>query len=589
MKQVIIGLLLVLSSISYAQEVNTKKLDKFFNSLEKRNEAMGSIVLSKNGKVLYSKTIGIRYNANDTMISANPKTKYRIWSTTKLITATMILQLVEEGKLSLNTPLDKFFPQIPNSEIITIESMLRHKSGIHDFTQNPSSENWDANFEEPLTPDFMIRLISGYPSDFQPFERQEYSNSNYLLLGYIIENLDKSLYDVSLENRISSKANLKNTHFSSKGLKNLRNKALSFRFAKEWEIVDEGEFSGLVPGGAGGILSTPSDLAKFIEALFKGKLLSRNSLKKMLKGKESYKMGVMTNHFNNNIGYGHTGGNIASESSLFFYPEDSLTVAYCTNGIVIRKEQILNHVLQIYQGQPFNISMDRNTQALIILSVLCLLFVILLLKFRDLLEPRKLLYLGYAISLIFWLGMVISGLLFGGYSHRKDGVFLLDSFYSNSGTTMSSVNFIFSLLCIPFCYALYKSCKKLRTSIIPITPFAIIILSFLGSALYPSPNSLNTIFVNAILLSFLSPLFGMILWRKKAFKRLQLISFTSLFIMLVSIGLFIGRPFTPEFVSNNFGIIQRLFYIGLTLWIVSTSYYFIKDTKLNTENLTNKK
>jgi CubicO group peptidase (beta-lactamase class C family) len=340
-------LFVIASKPIYSQSLNTKKLDELFNSLEKRNEAMGSITISKNGKILYNRAIGYRYVSNDIKILADSATNYRIWSITKTYTAVMILQLAEEGELSLQTTLDNFYPNIPNSNIITIQNMLDHKSGIHDFVQNDTSEDWDTYIKEPLTHEFMVKNISQYNPDFQPGKQFQYSNSNYLLLGYIIEKLDNNLYEISLSNRISSKIGLTSTYFGVNALDTVENKAYSYQFDKQWKKFDEGDFSGLIPAGAGGIVSTTTDMSIFIEGLFTGKLISESGLKEILNIKDSYGLGIMKIPFENTYSYGHTGGYIASESSLFYYPKDSITIAYCTNGIVLRKEEILNHVLFI--------------------------------------------------------------------------------------------------------------------------------------------------------------------------------------------------------------------------------------------------
>jgi CubicO group peptidase (beta-lactamase class C family) len=581
-KLIFLLLLVFIGKIVSCQELNTIKLDELFNSLEKRDEAMGSIVISKKGKILYQRTIGNRFVSNDTTIPADIKTNYRIWSITKTYTATMILQMIEEGKLSLKTTLNKFFPLIPNAETITIQDMLNHKSGIHDFTQNDSNKDWDTNINEPMTKEFMASNIAQYLPDFQPNQGFRYSNSNYLLLGYIIEKVDENLYETSLTNRITSKIGMTNTYFGVEALDSIENKALSYRFNKHWETVDEGEFSGLIPAGAGGIVSTTSDMALFIEALFNGQLISKRSLNEMIPKKdEFYGFGMMQTSFQETInGYGHTGGSIASESSLFYYPKDSLTIAYATNGIVIKKENILNNVLKIYYNKPFAVSMNRYLQALLILGVGVLLFIILKLKYKAFLKTDNLLYLGYIISTLFWLGFFISGLLYGSYNYIKDGVTILDSFYSSSGTFMSSVQFIIALLLILFLYSLYKSCKKIKLNFLPILSIIIIIISMVGSSLFPFPNSLNPIFINVILITIFGPLLASILWKNKNLKTLRLMSVISLILMITSTVLLISRPSIPVFVSNYFGLIQRLLYFGLTLWLFSLSFYFIRVLKL---------
>ena len=334
---------------TYSQELNTAKLNELFDAVERRNEAMGSIAILKNGEILYQRAIGYRFVSDNKKILADIETKYRIWSVTKIYTATMILQLVEEEKLSLNTTLDHFYQEIPNAERITIEQMLRHRSGIHDFTQNqpgaPPAINENSQND-------VVQNIVRFKSDFMPDERLAYSNSNYVLLGYIIEKLDGVSYSNALSNRISLQIGLSDTYFES--LDDVENKSYTYRFDQHWINVDEGDFGGLIPVGAGGIVSTPTDMAIFINALFTGKLISTRSLDMMTKNKD-YGLGIYRMPFFSTMGFGHTGGYIASESSLTYYPQDSLVIAYCTNGIVYKKERILNNVLNICYDKPVSI------------------------------------------------------------------------------------------------------------------------------------------------------------------------------------------------------------------------------------------
>src|SRR5690349_772169 len=131
------GLLtLVLFTVAHAQTLDKAKLNQFFDRLSEKNKAMGSLTVAKDGSVLYSRSIGYsQINAAEKKTST-AATRYRIGSVTKIFTATMIFQLVEEGKLKLTDTLDKFFPQIPNAGKITIAHILAHRSGISDLTED---------------------------------------------------------------------------------------------------------------------------------------------------------------------------------------------------------------------------------------------------------------------------------------------------------------------------------------------------------------------------------------------------------------------------------------------------------------------
>src|SRR5215468_6894086 len=151
-------LTLALGAAGYAQTLDKAKLDQFFDRLAEKNKAMGSLTIAKDGKVLYTRAIGysqINGTEKKPMTAAN---RFRIGSITKMFTATMVLQLVEEGKLKLSDTLDKFFPQIPNAQKITILQILAHRSGIHDAFQDrtlrPSSKT------DPISKDELLALIA---------------------------------------------------------------------------------------------------------------------------------------------------------------------------------------------------------------------------------------------------------------------------------------------------------------------------------------------------------------------------------------------------------------------------------------------
>jgi len=343
-------LLTVLSFVTiFSQSINKSKLDSLLNVLDEKNKSMGSLTISKNGIVLYSRAIGYSFISDNEKIAATEKTKYRIGSITKMFTATMIFQLIEEGKLTPTTPLDKFFPKLPNADKITISNLLNHRSGIHEFTDDPDYETWMALSK---TQDEILALISKHNVDFQPNEKAAYSNSNYVILGYILEKVSKKSYSKNLIERITSKIGLSNTYVGSKINKN-NNESYSYRFDGNWVQANETDTSIL--GGAGCIVSTPTDLTQFIEALFSLKLVSENSLTQMKTITDRYGMGMREIPFYTKKAYGHNGRIDGFVSNLAYFPEDSLAISFCSNGEIYPVNEILIGVLSIYFNQEYAI------------------------------------------------------------------------------------------------------------------------------------------------------------------------------------------------------------------------------------------
>lgn len=341
----------------FSQSINKPKLDSLFNILAEKNKAMGSLAISKNGKVLYSRAFGYSSISDKEKIPSTTLTKYRIGSISKMFTATMIFQLVEEGKIKLATTLDAYFPTIPNAKKITIGNLLNHRSGLHNFTSDPEYQNY---MTQPKTMDEMIAIISKNKVDFEPNEKAAYSNSNYVVLGYIIEKLTKQPYSKNLSQRITSKIGLLNTGFGGKA--NIENNdCYSYNWLNRWEQLPETDMS--IPGGAGSVVSTPTDLTRFIEALFSLKLISQSSLDKMKTMTDGYGMGMFKIPFYNKQGYGHNGGIDGFGSNVCYFPDDSLAIAYCTNGQVYPLNDILIGVLSIYFNRDYKIP-TFNTIAL---------------------------------------------------------------------------------------------------------------------------------------------------------------------------------------------------------------------------------
>src|SRR5918997_2389934 len=260
----------------FAQTPDKAKLDRFFDRLAEKNQAMGSLTIAKDGKVLYSRAIGYSQINGSERKPATPATRSRVGSITKTFTAAMIFQLVEEGKLKLSDTLDKFFPRIPNAKKITIEHILAHRSGIHDFIREPDFRAWSLT---PRTKDETLAFIAKGTPDFEPGEKRSYSNAGYVLLGFVIEKLDGKPYQDALKKRITGKLGLKDTYAGTGKTDVSKKESFSYSYAGDWKQHEEMDLR--VPGGAGAIVSTPSDLVKFIQALFDRKLISQENVNQM--------------------------------------------------------------------------------------------------------------------------------------------------------------------------------------------------------------------------------------------------------------------------------------------------------------------
>jgi D-alanyl-D-alanine carboxypeptidase len=347
-------LTLALSTEGYAQTLDKAKLDQFFDRLAEKNKAMGSLTIAKDGHVLYARAIGysqINGTEKKPLTAAN---RFRIGSITKMFTATMILQLVEEGKVKLTDTLDKFFPQVPNARKITIAQILAHRSGIPNVRRDRDPRRNVST--TPITKEEMLALIVKGAPDFEPDAKQSYSNSGYFLLGLILEKLSGKPYGEALEERITSKIGLKDTYTATGNIDVNKNEALTYaNLGGEWKQHSETHPSILFSAGA--IVSTPSDLSKFIQALFDLKLVSQDSLNQMktMRDGDGLGLGMETFTFAGKTFYGHAGGADNYGAWLAYLPEEKLAVAYTTNAKVYPVVNIVRGVVEIYYNKPFQI------------------------------------------------------------------------------------------------------------------------------------------------------------------------------------------------------------------------------------------
>lgn len=313
---------------------------------------MGSVAISEGGKILYSKTVGITdiYSKQ----RATTATKYRIGSVSKMFTSAMIFKAVEEKKLSLDQTIDAYFPSVPNAKKITISHLLNHRSGIYNIT---NSGNYWTYYTKPKTQIEMIDIIAKAKSDFEPDSKADYSNTNYILLSYILEKIYKKTYGEILTEKITKPLGLKNTYLGNR-INLSKNECYSFTFKETWETEKETDPS--IPIGAGAVVSNPTDLTIFIESLFAEKIISKTSLGQMTTIKDDYGMGIFQVPFDKRKGFGHTGGIDGFSSALVYFADSNVSVALTSNGNNYENNQIIIALLSTYYALPFEMPVFKK-------------------------------------------------------------------------------------------------------------------------------------------------------------------------------------------------------------------------------------
>lgn len=339
--------LVMSGQLACSQSFDSAKLDAYFEQLENHEKFMGSVVLSKDGEVIYSRSMG--YLDFEAGIKADERTKYRIGSITKTITAALVLKAVEENLLSPNQPIGAYFPSITHADKITIGNLLNHRSGIHNFTSNEDYLEWNT---QPKTAEELVAIIAASGSDFEPDSKASYSNSNYVLLTYILENVYGKPYAELVEKHIAEPLGLANTYVSH-GIDPANSEAHSYSFQDVWvrsTITDPS-----IPVGAGAIVSTPVDIIKFGEALFSGKVISEAHLTLMKTIQDGYGMGLFQIPFHERSAFGHTGGIDGFSSTWGYFPEEHVSMAITSNGSVTSTNNVAVALLSAFFDKPYDI------------------------------------------------------------------------------------------------------------------------------------------------------------------------------------------------------------------------------------------
>lgn len=334
------------SSIAFSQNNVREKLSNYLDSLNAHHKIMGSFAFADNNQTSFLKVVG--FSDAEKQQKSNMNTQYRIGSISKTFTAVLVMKAVEDKKLALDTKLSQFFPEIENSSKITIENLLQHRTGIHNLTDE--NEYMQYNTQTQTEKD-LVDIIKKYKSDFNPGIKFEYSNSNYILLGFILEKVYKKSYADLIKDKIARPLKLTLTEVGGK-IDAAKNQAKSYQYTNG-QYLASSETDMSIPIGAGNIISTPTELLKFILGLENGKLINKESLKQMKNFSDNYGYGMVKVPFNQYSGFGHTGGIDEFRSFLYYFPDLKVAVSSVTNQSDYDNNQIAINMLKAATGQDF--------------------------------------------------------------------------------------------------------------------------------------------------------------------------------------------------------------------------------------------
>jgi CubicO group peptidase (beta-lactamase class C family) len=322
-----IFLLLSLLWIGYFSFAQGDKLDTLISAYAKLYKFNGSALVAKNGIILLNKGYGYRNAENK--VANNEQTIFQLGSITKQFTSAVILKLQEEKKLSVSDKLSKYFPGYPKGDSITIEHLLTHTSGIHNYTNDG---DFMANeITKPASREKMIALFRDKPLDFPPGTSWNYSNSGYSLLGYIIEAVTKKPYYQAVRKYIFTPLHMTHSGFDFTHLKK-NERATGYFILNEKKATTAPIVDSSVSFSAGAIYSTIGDLYLWHKALQKNSVLSKAQQEKAytpVKNNYGYGWGIDSIEGKRRVSHG--GGIHGFVTEISRVPEDDVCVILLSN------------------------------------------------------------------------------------------------------------------------------------------------------------------------------------------------------------------------------------------------------------------
>lgn len=313
-------------------------------------------LVAKDGQVIYRKSFGMANLELD--VPMTPDMVFRIGSITKQFTAVAILQLMEQGKLSLDDEITRFIPDYPTQgHKITIHHLLNHTSGIKSYTSMPKFREVRQIDRSPME---IIDFFKDQPMDFAPGERYLYNNSGYILLGYIIEKIFGQTYEEYVNEHLFKPAGMEKSLYGNDHIV-LKNRAYGYQ-PSPGGFANSDFISMTLPYAAGSLMSNVDDLFKWNQALQSGKLLKKETLEL------AFKPGKLNDGTPMTYGYGWDMGNLQGSPVIVhgggingfltfasWLPKENVVVVLLQNVTGQDPEDLAYQMAAQTIGKPFNL------------------------------------------------------------------------------------------------------------------------------------------------------------------------------------------------------------------------------------------
>ncbi|HEX6427136.1 MAG TPA: serine hydrolase [Niastella sp.] len=356
MKKILIFLIsLGINYVSYSQDV-AARIDTLLQAYSSLHKFNGTVLVAKGDNILFDKGYGYRNVA--TGVQHDKTSIFQIGSVTKQFTTAIIQKLQAEGKLNVQDAISKYFPQFPRGDSITIEHLMLHTSGIFNYTNDRSfMEN---EVTKPANREKMIATFRDKPASFSPGTNWQYSNSAYLLLGYIIESVTKKHYEQVVRDYIFKPLKMTNSGFDFTHLQRKEKSTGYFAF-NEKDTLTAPTVDSSVSFSAGAIYSTTQDLFRWHQALQKYIILTKAQEEKAYTPvKNNYGYGWVIDSLYGKIEVTHGGGIHGFTSDFLRIPSDDICIVLLSNTSSPALHTIAKKIVAILYSKPYEMPQARK-------------------------------------------------------------------------------------------------------------------------------------------------------------------------------------------------------------------------------------
>lgn len=254
----------------------TVEVQSDLDSLTKSG-AVGSIATLDDNSTTTVLTSGVPHQTNGDSIG--PRYRVRIAGVTKTFTAALVLQLVAQDKVGLDAPVQRYLPGLVPGDTITVRHLLQHRSGLAEFAGEPNADEWvAANENRTLTPADAVAIALSKPAQFEPGSAFRYTNTNYIVLGMLVEAVTGRSYADELRTRILEPLELEDTYLPPPGERDIRGEHMTGYADLPGGRTDVSRIEPSIPWSAGALVSTGKDLNTFWRALLSGRIVDRKSV-----------------------------------------------------------------------------------------------------------------------------------------------------------------------------------------------------------------------------------------------------------------------------------------------------------------------